>query len=282
MTYLESMQEIARRIAANAAALPCAPDPHPHVVQCLSALQQYSTKFLNLLNLLHDVSTLRDALPRLTELRVSLTGIKGYSAMLLLLTKDNSPPYLYQQQCNTLNLIEADSRHLIECIEELIQACRLEIRPPTLKMNVVRLDKDSLLAFHCRLQNPMNGDWAQVNIRADVGRLIDAIDHLSQDVLMRSALATWHISVRAEGDTATLDLYGAPYEVSPVEVKALLEARSHQDIFNIHLFWAKALVELQGGTFDYAFEEGITFILRFPIAPAGTPQQGTNTDQTDQ
>jgi hypothetical protein len=97
-------------------------------------------------------------------------------------------------------------------------------------------------------------------------RIILILDGLVQDVLARDKTARTHLAVRQEGNTALLVLSGTPYNARAAELDSLCKGEINTaNNLGLNVFLAAALTRRWGGTFDYAFEEGITFTLRFPI-----------------
>jgi hypothetical protein len=96
--------------------------------------------------------------------------------------------------------------------------------------------------------------------------LIGIVDYLLMDVFIRDDRAHIHLDVRQVASDLGITLYAAPYTLRPGEIETVLNGTlSEANSIGLNLCLAKALTEIQGGTFMYAFEEGITFMLRFPI-----------------
>jgi hypothetical protein len=103
-------------------------------------------------------------------------------------------------------------------------------------------------------------------IRAREQYVMQSFRCLCREIVLHDPNANGHVSAVEERDSVVITVSATPYNVPLDEIKRLLTGRSTHDVFNVNLYLARTLTEIQSGTFDYAFEEGITFMLRFPMA----------------
>jgi two-component system OmpR family sensor kinase len=206
------------------------------------------------------------------DLRTPLTAIIGYAELLEALSSDDHNLAM-EGHLKTVACIHERAQQLGGMLNDLLQAARLLDQITPIGVSDFELTESLIQAMHlfyntnavldCPLPYP--------TILANARRLEQTLRCLCREIALRDPTAACYVGVESVSGSVIIRVMGSPYDVRINELKRLLDARSTGDVFNVNLFLARLLTELQGGTFEYAFEEGITFTLRFPTVTEKLP-----------